>query len=99
MLNTPPKVLAITDGDFFPNIKQLFYIISTLAVTSAECERSLSRLRHLKTYLLSTLLEDRLNGLAMMYVHRDIPCPAEAEVDEFACCRPSGLELVNPFLK
>ena len=65
VLNTPPKVLAITDGDFFPNIKQLFYLISTLAVTSAECECSVSRLRHLKTYLRSTMLEDRLNGLAM----------------------------------
>ena len=75
VLNTPPKVLAVTDGDLFPNIKQFFYIISTLAVTSAEFECSVSRLRHLKTYLRSSMLEDRLNGLEMMYVHRDIPLP------------------------
>ena len=30
------------------------------------------------------MLEERVNGLAMMYVHRDIPCPVEAIVDEFA---------------
>ena len=47
-LDTPLKVLNSTDGDFFPNIKQLFSIVSTLAVTSAECERSVSRLRHLR---------------------------------------------------
>ena len=82
---------------FFPNIKQLFCIISTLSVTSAECERSVSCLRHLKTYLWSTMLEERLNGLAMLYVHRDIPCPAEAVVDEFARRQPRRLELVNSF--
>ena len=99
VLNTPPKVLAVTDGDFFPSIKQLFYITSTLAVTSAECERSVSRLWHLKTYFRSTMLEDRLNGLAMMYVHRDIPCPPEAVVYEFARRQPRRLKLVNPFLE
>ena len=96
-LDTPPKVLAVTDGDFFPNIKQLFNIISTLSVTSTECERSLSRLRHLKTYLRSTMLEERLNGLAMLYVHRDIPCPVQAVVDEFARRQPRRLELINLF--
>lgn len=90
-------MLAVTDGDFFPNIKELFKIIFTLSVTSAECERSVSRLHHLKTYLRSTVLEERLNGLAMMYIHRDIPCPAEAVVDEFACLHPRRLEMVNPF--
>ncbi len=95
-LDTPLKVLAAADGDFFPNIKQLFYVVSTLAVTSAECERSVSRLRHLKTYLRSTMLEERLNGLAMMYVHRDIPCLPEAVVDEFARRQPRRLELTNP---
>ena len=85
--------------EIFPEYKAAYYVISTLAVTSAECNRSLSRLRHLKTYLRSTLLEDCLNHLAMMYVHIDIPCPAEAEVDECARCRPSRLKLVNPFLK
>lgn len=83
-LNTPAKALSSIDGDFFPNIEQLLKIVCTLPVTSVECERSISRLRHLKTYLRSTMQEEGLNGLAMLYIHRDIPCSAEAVVDEFA---------------
>ena len=94
-LDTPSKALTSTDSDFFPNIKQIFHIICTLSVTSAECERSISRLRHLKTYLRSTMLEDRLNGLTLLYVHRDIPCSAEAVVEEFARARPRRMELVH----
>ena len=97
VLDTPSKALACTDGDFFPNIKQIFHVISTLSVTSAECERSISRLRYLKNYLRSTMQEDRLNGLAMLYVHRDIPCPADAVVEEFARLRPRRMELALPF--
>ena len=51
------------------NTRKLLEIAWTLPVTSAECERSVSRLRYLKTYLRSTTTEDRLNGLAMLYVH------------------------------
>ena len=51
------------------NTRKLLEIACTLPVTSAECERSVSRLRYLKTYLQSTTTEDRLNGLAMLYVH------------------------------
>ena len=43
-IDTPLKALNSTDSDFFPNIKQIFFIASTLSVTSAECERSVSRL-------------------------------------------------------
>ena len=48
------------------------------------------------TYLHGTMLEERLNGLALMYVLRDIPC-SEAVVDEFGRLRPGRIELVNPF--
>jgi hypothetical protein len=49
-LDTPLKTLESTDRDIFPNIKKLLEIACTLPVTSAECERSVSRLRYLKTY-------------------------------------------------
>ena len=47
-------------------------IASTLPVTRCECERSVSQLRYLKTYLRTIMREERLNGLAMMYVHRNV---------------------------
>lgn len=40
--------------------------------------------------------EDRLNGLAMMQYHHDIPLEPEEVVEEFVRCNPRRLELVNP---
>lgn len=79
-LNTHAKALSTIDGDFFPNIQELLKIVCTLPVTSIECKYSISCLRHLKMYQRSTMQEDCLNGLAMLYVHKDIPCSPEAVV-------------------
>ena len=46
--------------------------MATTPVTSCECERSFSRLRRIKTYLSSTMSEDRLNGIYLLYIHKDI---------------------------
>ena len=98
-LDTPLKAFTSTDRDFFPNIRKLLEIACTLPVSSAECERSVSQLQYLKMNLRSTTTEDHLNSLAMLYVHRDIPCPIETVVDEFACAQPRRLELSNPFIE
>ena len=95
--HTPVKTLAAVDSDFFPNIEQLLKIACTLAVTSCECERSISHLRILKTRLRSTMTETRLNGLALLYAHRDIACDAATVVDEYARRHPRRLQLINPF--
>lgn len=92
-LCTPAKVLKVIDSDFFPNIEILFKIACTLAVTSAECERSVSRLRYLKTYLRSTMTENRLNGLALLYMHRDISCDPDNVVQAFAQSNPRRMRL------
>ena len=97
-LNTPLKALAKTDEDFFPNIKEMFWIVCTLSVTSAECERSVSWLRYLKTYLCSTMVEEQLNGLALMYIHRDVTVDMNNVVDEFVRQHKHRLELANPLV-
>jgi len=43
------------------------------------------------------MTEKCLNGLAMLYVHRDISCDATAVVDEFVQQQPRRLQLINPF--
>ena len=55
----------------------------THSITSVKCECSISSLRFLKTNLRSCMGEARLNGLAMLFIHRDIACDVEA-MDEFA---------------
>ena len=82
-LNTPEKVLAHLDKDYFPNIRMLFIIMATLPVTSCECERSISALGLIKTNLRSTMTEDRLNGLVMTYYHHDIELNGEEVVKEY----------------
>jgi len=56
----------------YPNIRKLLKIFATLSVSTATAERSFSTLRRLKTYLRTTIGADRLNGLALMTIHRDI---------------------------
>ena len=56
----------------YPNIQKLLKIFATLPVTTATAERSFSTLRRLKTYLRTTMTGERLNGLALMTIHRDI---------------------------
>ena len=44
-----------------------------LPVTSYEAERSFSTLRRLKTYLHTTMSQERLNGLALLNVYISLP--------------------------
>ena len=68
----------------FENIKVALRILGTIPITSCECERSFSALRRLKDYTRSTMTGERLNGLALMYIHRDIVPDTEKVVDRFS---------------
>ena len=92
---TPQETLLQCNQAFFPNIHTLLKIISTLPVTSCTCERSISGLKRLKTYLRSTMGQDRLNGLALMHFHRDIDIDYDAIIDMFARKHPRRMKLLN----
>ena len=85
------QALAACDREFFPNIHTLIRILCTLPITSAECERSFSTLRRLKTYLRSTMSSERESGLALMNInyHRDINI--EEVINTFAQRQPRRL--------
>ena len=52
-----------------------------LPVTSCETERSFSTLRRIKIYLLTTMSNERLNGLALLSVHSATSCiPTTGEI-------------------
>ncbi|KAL8588058.1 hypothetical protein ACOMHN_012096 [Nucella lapillus] len=78
------EALHHCDSRFYPNLHKLLQLVCTLPITTSECERSISRLRTLKTYLRSTMGESRLNGLALMQIHRRIPVDIGAVVDAFS---------------
>jgi len=55
---------------FFPAIRKALLILLSQPCTTSIIERSFSSLRRIKTWLRSTIGENRLNGLAMLSIHR-----------------------------
>jgi len=47
-------------------------------------ERTFSAMKILKSRLRSTMAEDRLNGLALVYIHTDKPVHAKEVINKFA---------------
>ena len=81
--------------EFSPN--NIFSLLTTLAVlpvTSCEAERCISCLRRLKTYLRSSIGQDRLTGLALLHIH-DIPIDIDQVIEEFALLYPRRMKLTN----
>lgn len=68
----------------YPSVNKLLQILATLPVTSCTAERSFSTLKYLKSYLRNTTSETRLNGLALLYVHKDILVNSEEVLNELA---------------
>ncbi|XP_065315477.1 uncharacterized protein LOC135924347 [Gordionus sp. m RMFG-2023] len=56
----------------FPNITKLFQILACLPITTCTNERTFSNLRRLKTYLRYTTSQNRINGLALLNIHREL---------------------------
>jgi hypothetical protein len=54
--------------DAFSEMYNLYKIAAVLPVSSAACERSFSAMRCIKTYLRSTMANQRLSNLAVLYI-------------------------------
>lgn len=57
---------------FYPNLWVALRIACTLPVTVASAERSFSKLKLIKTYLRSSMSEERLSGLAVISINHQI---------------------------
>ncbi len=77
-------VLINCDKDAFPLVHNFLQILATLPVTTASAERSFSSLRRLKLYLRSTMGEERLSGLALLHIHRNMPLDIDNVITRFA---------------
>ena len=58
--------------DCFPNASIAYRIMLTIPVTVASVERSFIKLKLLKSYLRSTMTQERLNDLAMIALESDM---------------------------
>ena len=83
------------DKDAYVNIYTILQILITIPISSASCERSISTLRNLETYLRSTMVQDRLNGLALMHAHREMELDLEQNIDLFANLHPRRMRMEN----
>ena len=64
-------------------MNQLLRILWTIPVNVCECERSFSSLRRLKTYLRSTMDQERLSALALIHIEKDITIDIDKIVAKF----------------
>ena len=58
--------------EMLPTVHQIIRLYMTVPITSATSERTFSALRHLLTYLRSSMTEKRLNHCLLLHVHKEI---------------------------
>ena len=56
----------------FCEVDKLLHIYLTVPVTTATAERSFSALRRIKSYLRSTMSEEKLNNVMLLHVHKEL---------------------------
>jgi len=70
-------------GGMLTEFNKLLKIILTVPVSSCTAERSFSALRRLKTFLRSTMTQNRLNDIALLHVHRNEDIDIEQIANSF----------------
>jgi hAT family protein len=70
----------IKSADCYPNALIAYRIFLTLPVTVASAERSFSKLKLIKTYLRSSMSQERLNGLAILSIEKELLAKIDADV-------------------
>ena len=71
--NTPINVLNYFKRlDSFPNAYIAYRILLTIPITVASAERSFSKLKLIKSYLRSTMSQERLSGLAILSIEKEM---------------------------
>ena len=76
----------VRDADCYLNVSIDYRILLTVPVTVASAERSFSKLKLLKNYLRSTMSQERLNGLAMCCIEKNMLDSIDLDtlIDDFA---------------
>lgn len=93
----PSKLLDTinhTSCNLYPCIYKIFSILLAMPASSATAERSFSAMRRIKNFLRATMADERLSGLAMMHVHREIPIDTDVIINTFATQKDRVLDFI-----
>jgi hypothetical protein len=84
--------------DIFAATLQLLKVIITIPMTTAEAERSFSTQKRIKTFLRSTMSEERLTALAMLSIEKkllqDLPNFCDLVIDKFAANKERRIDFI-----
>ena len=75
-----------------PQLMKLLQLLLVIPATSATSERSFSSLRLVKTFLRTTMNQDRLNYLMMIYIHKERTIDMKGAMEEFIQCNQERKE-------
>ena len=67
-----------------------------IPATAATVERAHSSLKFVKNDQRSTMSEDGMNALMLLYIHKDLSLNCDEVIDDFARRNPRIMLLVNP---
>jgi hypothetical protein len=88
-------IVDVVNPVLYPSIDTILCIMLTMPVTSATAERSFSVLRQLKTYVRSTMNNDRLSSLALVHIHRDFSVDLDKVMEKFVSANTRKTDLGN----
>ena len=77
-------LLSAKEIHTYPSLEVLLQILTIGPVTAATNERSFSALTYLEAYLRLTKKEACLNGLALLFVHRELNINFKHVIDDFS---------------
>jgi len=92
--HTAVEALNYCNPELFPNIHFLLKVLATLPVSTATPERTFSTLKRVKTFLRNSTGQERLTGLALLSVHRDVTVNPDEVLNQFALQKDRNILLV-----
>ena len=99
IVDVPRKLagsLEACNQKLFPNIYTCLHFLLIIPVSTAATEHSHSCLQVVKTKLQSAMGQNRLNGLLLLYIHKDIPVNYNKIIEMYANGYPKRMNFSNP---
>ncbi|XP_025409061.1 uncharacterized protein LOC112682620 [Sipha flava] len=63
---------SVLSKNIYPNMSKLIQVALTFPISSSTCERNFSAMRRIKTWLRSSMVQNRLKNLAIISIEKDI---------------------------